>query len=852
MSVVLETNNSCKWIRFVSKLIGDVSIITAAQVINGLYGKQALRIWRVSTSFQKLKGVLPNKLTALDDWVKLVAMSNAYVDDPSTTNRLAGLLAPLTTEEAGRMRYVRGYRPSGRKYVKNLGVRWGTAIDLFLRLMPKHIRVEVIGVLETLMLDELTDSEDVNSVLKQMSIVMKKHGTLISKHWKWYVSWDTFGGYAPSLSIEEQIDAVRFWVSGNVEHKYLGSEKIFLEKFEKYIKEFLWMAPSVAKANEEAVTISEWVKEPVNWARQGTSSHASQLTFRGGTKKTRKSKWSTALGKSNEFIESLVRDKITTMSSVAIQKREPSKVRAIITSDDRTYLKMSYISHWLETALYGHPKTTLFHTPMQNFQLWERMANDCKREEPKVPIDQVQFDHQPNRKMDAAAFRQTREFISVHAVEPVRTDLLKTMDTITVAMLNKHRTVTVKGNRGTTEIPSQKGLESGLRWTALIGTEYNYAELKTAVDMVIQFGISDPVIDETVQGDDDRIRARTIAAASGLVGAYKNMNFSLNLNKFFVDFTRDEFLRQVAEPDEVSGYPARGVLALLWRNPVSKDPIAGLLRIREQVKSWNLMIGRGADKKSVLLHMYKDVTAANGITKEELTTILRTPASVGGLGFYPHKGENKGLKIDAGVKNNLETLDVNSVSGLDWNIDRLRDMGMHISKEEAVAFISNNVEMVGVKVDVTKGEVNIVDIPKPVTWTASGGKVPMVPRVSKEIPKTLGMLALSKAVRDKRWSWIQDVYVDVRDRPISTRIHRRGGRATWIAWLKGSLPFSMPIVQGWSDAAVSIFYLPLAQAYWSRVANYYKFNLYGVRRAAVAMEEELRVMMLNRIIHIGG
>ena len=835
--------------------------MSAALDIGGYYGKNALLHWRVSTSFMKLRDILPNKTTALVQWYELLKKSHSYVETPSVDDKLAPLLSPLTTEERGRMRYMKGYKVKNQKWVNKLGFRWGTSIDLYLNLLPKKIRVEVVIVLKQLRLIELTSSEDVNSILKDMSILMKKHGTLLSNNWKYYVAWDTFGGYAPLLDIMEQVDTIKFWVSGNAKHTFLGDEKKFLEHINYYSYQFLNLGPNVQRANDEAQTIEEWSREPVNWARSGTSSNASKILYyaKGKTFKSRKSKWATALNLEAKEVEKLVREKRIhklVMTNVAIQKREPSKIRAIITSDDQMYLKMSYVSHWLETALQNHPKTTLFYSAKQANQMWKGMSRACLVEDVKVPIDQTRFDHQPNRHMDKEVFAAIRQYITVNATPKIKDELLSVLWSIEYSMLKTPRFVTVKTSKGEIKIPSTKGLESGLRWTALWGTILNYAELLTAKDIVEEIGINNPIKDEVVQGDDDKVRAKNIAAAAAIVGAYKSMELELNLKKFFTDFGRDEFLRQVAlwkgNRGDVSGYPARGILSLLWRNPVSKDPTAGLLRAREQLKGWNLMIGRGCDKLNVYNQMFKDITQANGISNDELAVLLRTPASLGGLGYWTNH-TRKGLKLEIGIKRTEGKIVLETVKGLDWNISELKRVGMPVTKMEAVSFIIPNLELLHANKEIVRGEISEVDVIKRYYNESNGGKgVPLTPRVNEEIPKTLSGLALSKAKERKDWQWIEHYYIEEADRAISNKILKSGGRSIWLDWIENKLDFSAPVIPGWSETAVSVMFNELVQSYWTKVVSMHRFSRYAVKRAAVTCEHYVREKIRQEVVHIGG
>jgi hypothetical protein len=384
-------------------------------------------------------------------------------------------------------------------------------------------------------------------------------------------------------------------------------------------------------------------------------------------------------------------------------------------------------------------------------------------------------------------------------------------------------------------------------------TVFNWGELWAARAFCKRAGIPEPVLNAVAQGDDDQVSSPSYGAAAALTQAYSEMNFEVNPGKFFIDSNRDEFLRQVAVPGEVSGYMVRAVLALLWRNPISRDPPIGLLRLSEQLKSWNLTIGRGADRSTALKLMLIDMTQGNGLSKDEVIRILQTPATVGGLGVESLKVAQwlafKPGKID--VRN---TIEISSVRGLSHEVEVWKSFGMEFTRREAVAAIKDNLELSDAAKEVTAGTLEAVDFVTPYMWKPEGNRtsVPRRARSREELPLTLNTAALEKAIRARDWTWVRDVWLDPSLRDVSDLIETKGGRTVWVDWLKGKLPWKLPTILGWSDLIVSTMYNAIADAVWSRVVSFHEFNYRDVRRAGLTAELWTHENVRVRKIRLGG
>jgi hypothetical protein len=762
----------------------------------------------------------------------------------------------LTDDERSRSRFIRSWKASSQW--ERFGPRWGPAISLAFAVMPKEVKVAVDKVFDEIGVNRVNNETILAKMFKEMSGVFKKHGDRLNAHWKWFINWETLGGYRDSQDISDFVDELRNWVSGDITHTSLGedgwSEEQFLDDLELGMEEFLSDLPNLENANKESLSILEWASSPGNWAKSGSSAIKTSLRFydeKGKLRKPKKTKWRTALTMDPNWVIGVLRTKDESrlkQRNKAIQKRETGKVRAVVNADDETYLRMAYISDWLETALQGSAKSTLYMSKVQMVDMWIKLANATEGNTVKIPLDQSHFDWQQNKRMISRFIKVVRRIISRCAKH--KSDLLEVLDGVEKGLVQIEGELNVGTGSSRSVLPIQKGVMSGWRWTALMDTVFNWGELFAARKLVQRWGARDPVLNAIAQGDDDQVACPGWADAALLATAYDSMGFEVNPGKFFVAQNRDEYLRQVAEPGVVSGYPVRSLNSLLWRNPVSRDPVAGLLRAREQVNSWNMLIGRGGDKDATLRLMMRDVSAGNGLSLDQVRRLLGTPACVGGLGLWPAQDW---LSIDEGHTTTKVSFDPSSASGLRLELPKWEAAGLGWTKHEALRALGDNLEVNKVPKEVTPGSVYEPQKVSPYPWSwGGGGGVALGARMDPKLPRTLGTPSLDRAIRLRMWDWIESVWLDPDLRGISGTIRQRGGRRVWVDWLQGKLPYKVPNVIGFSAMQISVLFDAASKAAWSRLVTKWKFNYTTVLRSALTVECVVRDACRHASIRLGG
>lgn len=481
------------------------------------------------------------------------------------------------------------------------------------------------------------------NALKELSDIMKKYQHSLCEHWLNMTDVATIEDYLPAYTNEEIDPLVQEWVTGDIEHEFKDGG--FDELFEQGCDAFL----SVANGNApDFLTPEEFLSDPMYWATPGTSyERRHEFKINGKKYKTRKSKWATAYSITSKELVSIFYSDKPQYNKVST-KREPGKKRLIIAGDLANYLRMSYISKWLDHELHGHPNTTLFYTPSQYLGMWTQMESQLYEDGVNVPIDETKYDHYITKRMVLSMFNSVRRKIQRSEI-PIKDDLLNVLELTQKSILHEDAAVVTPNKL----FKYQKGLLSGWRWTAFFNTLANCAKVyafrvKMAQRLdVCTYTAVDPVINFTSQGDDVRARLKSKEHAKVFSDLYLETGFNINPKKNFISSDSDEYLRQVATYKRVGGYPIRGVNSLIFRNPASREAQAGELRIRELAANWLLVIRRtGASLTKVSHHMYRDLAKSSGYSIKEMKIFAHAYAANGGLGLSP--ANNYTVKFTAG------------------------------------------------------------------------------------------------------------------------------------------------------------------------------------------------------------
>jgi len=280
----------------------------------------------------------------------------------------------------------------------------------------------------------------------------------------------------------------------------------------------------------------------------------------------------------------------------------------------------------------------------------------------------------------------------------------------------------------------------------------------------------------------------------------------------------------------VSGYPARAVPSLVFSNPVSRPFAKGAERIREVLASWATLQGRARYIDADIAA--EDCAAANGISKEQMMTIMSTPAALGGTGTLP--AGTRGLSITTAVfRHSWEFLRKPPLA-----VRLAETWGVHLLPRLLEGFRNNVEAPPKTPVSVIPFAIKKVDIPPPIIGTvaiAPDSRLPTDARTASGIPASVAKAGLEDAIERRAWAevpgWLSDRSVGV-----WSLLERKASRRVAVDWLLGKLPFASPIILGWSTLGVSRTHTVWASAYWEWCLGRSKISYNTVVRAAYTAE----------------
>lgn len=498
---------------------------------------------------------------------------------------------------------------------------------------------------------------------KDLSAFMKKKGNTCEERWRYLVDMQRLGDYLPYKPIEEFKDTIVEWVYHKKIHTWLGDEEKWYQKFEESCRKVIFRD---GVSPRRFISVDDFIKNGDIWCTSGSGfePEVGKMKVYDVSKQdeieVKKNKWSVRWQMSNSEAKHLMMRKRYQMCK-AVQKAEPGKVRAVISSDVSLYLKMTYISLFLDQIFKNRRDTTLYMNGEERDRLWQKMAKDGTW---RMPLDQSAFDQNATQRQVLIIVKVLKDLLKhfVHKKD-VLDELLEIMDKIEFALSGGYVIV------GDHKIEVRNGVLSGWRWTAMLDTIINLVELDMAQDLVKEVtGEKISLVDYNAQGDDDWLKIEYYRHCVMLWLAYESFNLEVNPGKFFVSRDRDEYLRRVYDKDIVTGYPARSVTSIVFRNPISPQEAVGSARVREGLGKWKLFSERldhnFLDSWFQKRWMEDAINSVHGMTKDIIENWLMQDCVQGGLGF--DRGVLSGSLIPTSAEKIQDMIIVNSPGANEW------------------------------------------------------------------------------------------------------------------------------------------------------------------------------------------
>jgi hypothetical protein len=396
--------------------------------------------WKNNKNLQSMADVLGEKGQEVLD--------NLFLDEEDLENKwlsvrrkLPKTQPPITTalawpelrdEEVARRRF----RITNR--FPDLGQRFGPAFTLLLSILKKTDAIFLLNILDSCNIITEIDEERLSFKLDQVMISseqgLRDRLSDIGEFAKIYgmylwgskylllVDLDRMGGYLDVSS--DWIGALKFWVGQERDH----TKHVDKDWFETKLKEGLlkFFKSGDREILKRPLGLQEFLDDPKKWANKGSVfwSHKDVKTITGSagmhtnTKRGKVYKLNRIRQNKNTLAygskKTDVYKRITTFEEVnrckAQQKREPTKVRAVVNASMESYLIQSFIDEWVATYMQGSLVSPLY----MNVATWTReqlnlidhyshITSAEKDMDDKygyyIPIDQSKFDHGVNKTM---------------------------------------------------------------------------------------------------------------------------------------------------------------------------------------------------------------------------------------------------------------------------------------------------------------------------------------------------------------------------------------------------------------------------------------------------------------------
>jgi len=798
-------------------------------------GKMGYRFLRASGLANKL---LPSQTEAVQAMVAWMKESRGLTPSEPTQE--------LTPDSRSRLRY--------RGQPLQMFVCWGASVSrvfsLYWKLLKAESRAELFVVISRANLLRPFSDDASFAFLKQLSGLYFKYQDQLSKNWRDYVHIHLLRDYQVQRPMAEMRAEVIDWTQSRPVHRIFGSSDTFLTLFRQGVRDFIQLAPR-HMGDYTPLSDVEFVADPMHWATSG-SSDAKKLKLELGGQQVyaKKTKWASALALSENDLLLMLRSRSLQQNHV-IQKRELGKVRPVVASDFTTNLKMARVGYWLERAFAGHPHSTLFMSASQQYTLWQDMVTQSQdRMLIKMPIDQGHFDHSVGADMLLIINQELRDFIALECTTTDRQELLDTMDRIQYAI-----------SAGYTVLDGEKilyysGICSGWRFTALYDTLANAGELSAVKQTVIRKSGFDPIVPKlwVCQGDDIRLVTISYSAATAIWALYQEAGFDVNVQKFFISDSVDEFLRQVTRPGWIGGYPAR-MASLVFRNPVTRELIRGEERIREMVTTWNQVFNRFGYTQTPLWSMaISDIARSNHIKYADMLHYLATPACVGGAGLlvdYTTQADVLWVSIGKGGFTK------------DWKLQQVPPLARTLSGKYHVdpsvftnLWVPNvegprnktNIQYSGFELLRRVSSWGRITIP---AITSNTRHIPLAPSFLSTVSPSYNNHMINVAIRTNDYIQLLPL-LDLHSRSLLETLILQSTLKVRKKWLLGRLPFNTPVRAGWSSLATSVLFAPLVRYAWANCFNFPRITFSLVTASALGCEQTLCAIERIQIVRVGG
>jgi hypothetical protein len=505
----------------------------------------------------------------------------------------------------------------------------------------KYLTYKLSGLLSLFGISKFKSKTAVIEFFKNWSVHFKTYNELI-KNRHIYVDIGRTFGYNRDFS--KVADGIISWFKKQA--KYQKATSIDLKDrhymFEYFSRKFMDRNFSpISQKRATLLPFYEWLSLPGNRAKAGASSEKHVL--KGIDLK--KTKWTSSMLLDLDNIYNICINNLFQQKSVALEKNESEKNRLIVSSDIYTYLVTAYIDYIMNNWLVKNKDTTMFYSGSGKFKLFMKY-NDLSGKVVFLPIDQSNFDWNISLSNMKSMYYSIKNKIKVLINGLDNSDYItdtfcSLIDNSIVNLFNHEISVRIN-NEIVDKFIAINGLPSGVKMTAFFGSMSSWVYWQMAnfvsenfedvnINNLVNFKIN---TDAVSQGDDIGGYVNSYLKAELIVRSYEKLGLSVNAKKTFISTRNNEFLRILTDGSNIYGFPLRGLLSVLVRNPVNRRSHPDENEMGSIVTKWITVCSRGIPFELIKDYMIDDLSKRHRLSKKIIVSILKTPASVGGIGLH--------------------------------------------------------------------------------------------------------------------------------------------------------------------------------------------------------------------------
>uniref|UniRef100_A0A2V0RHT4 Uncharacterized protein n=1 Tax=viral metagenome TaxID=1070528 RepID=A0A2V0RHT4_9ZZZZ len=250
--------------------------------------------------------------------------------------------------------------------------------------------------------------------------------------------------------------------------------------------------------------------------------------------------------------------------------------------------------------------------------------------------------------------------------------------------------------------------------------------------------------------------------------------------------------------------------------------------------------------------MLLDISGSNKLSNKEVSNYLSTPKSAGGGGYWT-SDSSEWMTISHLAESVITTLRPGQVRNFSIIKERLVAKGVTDSNVRVDRHVAQMVQGVSLpQLDITETFIPVNKFAPFYMGSWTGTKTPLRARQAEAFTAIEADVFLDFLLEQKAWNRIHTEWVDPSFETLSRQIEKKTGRGVWIMWLKGKLPYSIPVIAGYSDLLPLKHFDGLAPLIWSAVLRHSKVDLLIVKRSAYTLELLIRDLTEGGSLRLGG